>query len=482
MLSDLKNKALRGVLWSAVDKCIVRIMALGISVILARILSPEDYGLIGMIMVFITLSNLLVDSGFSQALVQKHTPSEEDYSTAFYFNIGIGIICYFILFVLSPIVALFFQTPLLETLLKILSLVLIANSLTVVQRAKLLIEIDFKRISIINIVSTILSGILAIYAAYSDFGVWALVIQIVLRQFIVMVLYWIFGRWWPKCIFSKSSFLSLFRFGSKLLIAGTVATIVTNVYNMVIGKMYRAKELGFYTKAYELSEVAAGTINEIINSVTFPLLSAVKEDKARLVSIYSKMLSMTAFIVLPAMTLLTLLAKPFVIVVLTEKWLPAVPLIQWLCFARMLTPISALNMNVLNAIGRSDLFMKVDFTKLPLVIFIMVLTLPISVEAVVIGNFIATFICYFINAYLPGKLLGFGIRQQTRIFKKILLSTCLMVVTTLCVMNNFDTSLYQLLIGVIVGILSYILYAYILGVNEIYEVKIILKNNLGLLK
>lgn len=473
--STLKEKAIHGVLWSAVDKCFVRIVALIISIILARLLSPGDYGLIGMLSIFIILANLLIDSGFSQALVQKYTPSEDDYSTAFYFNVGIGLFCYIILYLVSPFIAKFFGIPLLCSLLRVLSLVLITNSLTVVQRAKLLIKIDFRTQSIINITATFVSGGIAIWAAYVNHGVWALVIQTVSKQFLMMVLYWLLGKWWPKKVFLKESFYSLFRFGSKLLAAGMVATLVTNIYNIVIGKLYKASELGFYTKGYELSEVSSGTINEIINSVTFPLLSSVREERGKLISVYSKMLGMTAFIIIPSMSLFAILAEPFVSVILTDKWLPAVPIIQWLCMARLFTPISALNMNILNALGRSDLYMKVDFSKLPLTLFVMIITLPISIKAVVIGNFLSTFICYFINAYLPGKILGFGIKAQTYIFRKIIISTICMSLVTMSVLFMFESQIIKLFLGFIVGLLSYLYCSKILHVLEMKEFEFMLK-------
>lgn len=469
-MSSLKQSAFKGVFWSAMDKIFSKAFSMVVFVILARLLMPEDFGLIGMLTIFIAVSQIVLDSGFTQALVQKHTPSQADLSTTFWFNIAVGFVLYAILYFYAPLIANFYETPPLSILLRVLGLSLMTSSSSVVQRARLLIKIDFKSIAIINIVSVILSSAVAIWAAYNNYGVWALVIQQILSQTLSTLLYWVLGKWTPSLIFSKESFKSLFKFGSKLLAAGFVSTFVTNLYNLVIGKIYHANELGFYTKARQLSEIVSLTVYEVLNSVTFPLLSSVKEDRERMVSMYSRMLSMTAFVILPTMTLMTVLAKPLVVGLLTEKWLPAVPFVQWLCMTRLFTPISSLNLSVLNAIGRSDLFLKLDLLKVPLTLGVMAITVNISIDAVVMGSFGVTFICYFMNAYLPGKLLGFGIVKQARIFYRIIISTMLSALCAATMLYIFDNVWAQLFIGGGIGLVSYYLVSLLLKIEEVKEV------------
>lgn len=473
---SLKNKAIKGVLWSAVDKLAVRAISFAVSIIIARILSPDDYGIIGMIAIFMALSSMLVDSGFSQALVQKHDRSQTDFSTAFFFNIIVGIGCYIIIFAIAPLVGEFYNSPTLIPILRVLGLTIIINSLCTVQRANLLIKIDFKTTAKINVLSLILSGTVGIWLAYAGFGVWALVFQSITQQTATTIFLWLFGRWRPTAEFSTQALKRLFGFGSKLLVAGSVATVMREVYSVVIGKFYLAAQLGFYTRAVQTTDLVSGTVNEVINSVTFPLLSSMQQERERMIKAYSKMLSMTALIIFPIMTLLAVVASPLVEVLLTEKWMPAVPLLQWLCFARMFTPISSLNMNILNAIGRSDLFMKLDLSKMPLTIVMMIITLPISVEAVVIGNFIATFICYFINAYLPGKLFGFGVTAQFKIFWKIIIATAVMAILTIGVMYYIDNSLIKLIVGCCSGVVFYYLCGKAIRISELKEVEKIIIN------
>ncbi|MDE6859052.1 MAG: lipopolysaccharide biosynthesis protein [Duncaniella sp.] len=473
-MSELKNKAIKGVLWSAIDKGGVKLVSFIVSVVIARILTPADYGVIGMIMVFIVIANLLIDSGFSQALVQRKDRTDVDMSTAFYFNLLIAITCYILLFALAPCIAEFYEMPILVPVLRVIGINIIIISLATVQRAKLLIDLNFKVIAIVNISAVIVSGVMGIYMAYNGYGVWALVLQQVSSYLTMTIVYWLLGRWRPMLVFSKESLVSLWNFGSKLLAAGLVATTLREVYTVTIGKFYRPTELGYYTRAVQTSDMVSITANELINAVTFPILSSLQDDRDRMVSVYSRMLGMTAFCIMPIMTLLAVVAQPFISVLLTDKWLPVVPLLQWLCMARMFTPISSLNMNILNAIGRSDLFLKIDLAKLPLTILTMIITIPLGVKAIVIGNLIWTALCYFINAYLPGRLFGFGVKAQFRIFYKIVIATAIMAMVTTITMTLISTSIAKLLIGCVTAILIYLLASFVLKINEFQEIKSII--------
>lgn len=478
-MGELRSKALKGVFWSAVDKAGVKLTAFIVSIVIARILSPSDYGVIGMILIFITIANIFIDSGMSQALVQKKNRTQKDLDTAFFFNIGVSCVCYLILFLCAPLIARFYEVAELTDILRVLGLNIILIALSTVQRANLLAKIDFKSIAIVNLCGVMVSGIVGIWMAKTGFGVWALVGQTLTSSGVASLVFWLMGKWRPSLEFSKESLKHLWNFGSKLLATGLVSTIMREIYSVAIGKIYRSSELGYYTRAVQTSDMVAITTNDIINAVTFPILSSLQDDKSRLVSVYSRMLGMTAFIIFPVMTGLAVVAEPFISVLLTDKWLPAVVLMQWLCFARMFTPISSLNMNILNAVGRSDLFMKVDFSKLPLSIITMVITIPLGVKAIVIGGFINTFICYFINAYLPGKLFNFGVKAQFRIFWKIVIATALMAAVSYAAMLLVSPMLLKLIVGTAAGILSYALLSFLIRIPEFTEIQRILLSTLS---
>ena len=464
--SSLKKKAVQGVFWSSVDKILVKAIAFIVGIVIARILTPAEYGIIGMILVFIVISNILIESGLGQALIQKQDRSDIDRSTVFYFNLSIAFTCYLILFFAAPLIADFYEMSILTPILRVLGINLIINSLATVQRADLQSSLQFKRIAIVNISAVVISGSVGIILAYSGLGVWALVFQQMSSALISSIVFWIVGRWRPSLDFSKHSLRILWKFGSKLLTAGLISTIFREIYSIAIGKFYRASELGFYSRAIQTTDMVAITTNEMINAVTFPILSSLQNDRSKMIEVYSKMLGMTAFFIFPIMTLLAVFAEPLVKILLTDKWLPCVILIQWLSFARLFTPISSLNMNILNAVGRSDLFLKVDLSKFPMAVVAMIITIPMGVKAIVIGNFITTFISYFINAYLPGKMFGFGVVAQFKLFWKIILADICLAVCGIAVLLLFNNALIQLILGGIVSVSIYILISHVLRMNE----------------
>lgn len=454
--TNIKQKTIKGVFWNAVEKFLVKGTSFTISIILARILSPTDYGLIGMLAIFVALSNVFIDGGFAKALIQKQNCSDIDYSTVFYSNLGISIVLYVILFFVSPCVASFYKEPLLCDILRVLSVNFVLGSFNIVQRAKLMSRMDFKSLAKINFFGALFGGLTGLFLAYKGFGVWALVAQTLTTTLVSLVLFPFYSKWLPILSFSRDSFLTLFGFGSKLLVSGVVATVVNNIATIAIGREYKSTQLGFYSKATQFSDLIALTLNDILGTVTFPVLSELQVDKERMVSVYRKSLFFSAMVIFPVMVLIALLAKPLVIALLTEKWLPCVILLQILCLARMFTPLSSINMNLLNAIGRSDLFMKVDLSKIPLILLVLFITIPISVKAIVLGNLITTFICFFINAYYPGKLFGYGAWSQIRDWKYIFLSLFVMSLFVLGFINLFDSVWIQFIGGGIVGVVVYV--------------------------
>lgn len=471
MSDSLKSSATKGVIWSAIDKFAVQMGQFVVSIVLARILMPEDFGLLGMLAIFIALSQTFIESGMGLGLIQRQDRSDIDFSTVFVFNLAVSSLFYFLLFFSAPWIASYFNQPQLIDLTRVLGLNLFMSSISIVQRTKLTIAINFKAIAQTNVIGVIIGGGAGIIAAMNGFGVWSLVLQTLLGSFASSVSLWFFSHWTPSIAFSRNSFSNLFGFGSKLLLSGLYAQLLTNIYNICIGKYYPISSLGYYTRAKGFADISAGTITSILQQATFPILAAVQNDKEKLVSVYSRMIRMSSFFIIPIMTLIALLAKPIVILLLTEKWVSVVPLLQWMVFARIFLPMSAINMNLLNAIGRSDLFLKVDLSKFPLTVIAMIITIPLGVKAMIIGHVVTSGVAFFINAYLPGKYYGYGPLNQLKDMFPVLLATIGMSLLVFFMTLFVDSLILQLIIGSVLAIVSYLFFCWLLKLQELIEVK-----------
>lgn len=455
MSQDIWQKTKIGMSWNAFENIAVQGISFVLNIILARLLTPHDYGTIGMILIFLTFSNIFVDSGLSRALIQRQDRTENDFSTVLIFNILISVLLYVILFFAAPAIADFYDTPELVTLQRVFFLVLIIDSLSVVQSAKLQIKVDFKSIALINAVATIISGSIAVWSAYNNFGVWALVIQSLTKSLVSVVCFWIVGKWIPKTGFNKDSFKKLFGFSSKLLVCGLLGTTFTNVYNLIIGKYYNPTSLGFYTRAQQFPELTAGTLNSVMNTSTFPLMATLQNKRDELILTFRRLIRLSALVIFPTMVGLSVLSDEIILVLLGEIWLPTSDLLFWLALSYIFTPLSALNLNLLNAIGRSDLFMKIDFSKVPILAAMMAITFPISLKAVVIGKAATAIIWLYINSFMIGKLYNFGAFKQLACCWKGIVSTVVMTLSVWLTISFIETPLIRLIVGMLLGIAVY---------------------------
>lgn len=470
MQHTLKSTAIKGIIWTAVDKFAVQLGQFIVGIMLARILLPEDFGLIGMLTLFIALSQIFIESGLGTGLIQRQDRSDVDFSTLFVFNLAVSTFFYLVLFISAPFISSFFSQPQLTDLTRILGLILFLNAFGIVQRTKLTIAIDFKSIAKSNVIGMVAGGLSGLIAATSGYGVWSLVVQVLIGSFASSLSLWFFSNWSPTIAFSKKSFRSLFRYGSKLLIAGLYAQILNNVNNICVGKFYPIASLGYYTRAKSFADISAGTIVSILQQATFPILASVQHDKDKLVSVYRRIIRMSAFMIIPFMSLIALLAKPIVILLLTEKWAPLIPLLQWIVFSRIFLPMSAINMNLLNAIGRSDLFLKVDLCKFPLTILAMIITIPIGVKAMIIGHVITSAISFIINAYLPGKLYGYGPVNQLKDMLPFCTATIGMAIGVFVLSYFIDNLVLHLILGTALGLVIYLFICWLLKLEELTEV------------
>lgn len=456
MADSVRSQLLHGVAWNFVEKVLMRGISFIIGIILARLLSPSDFGLIGMLAIFVAISNVFIEGGLAKALIQRKDCQDIDFSTAFVANVGMSLVIYVILFLTAPLIADFYDEPVLVDIIRILSLNFILGSFNIVQRAKLMANVDFKSLAQINVISTIVSGGVGIAMAYYGCGVWSLVGQTLCSTIVLLLLFPLYSKWRPSVSFSGDSFRQLFGFGSKLMVTGVYSVILNNISTICIGRFYKSSQLGFYTRASQFSEMISSTLYDVLGNVTFPVLSHLQDDHEKLIAVYRKSLFLTAMIIFPIMILCALLARPMVLIMLTEKWLPCVVMMQWLFLARMFTPLSSINMNILNAVGRSDLFMKLDFSKAPLILAILAITIPIGVEAITIGSFFTSFICFFINAYLPGRIFGYGAIKMIQDWRYIFLSIAIMVLAVFVFLQMISNVWLQLFGGGVIGLIVYI--------------------------
>jgi len=411
-MEQIKQKTISGLTWSFVDNFTNLGIQFVVGIILARLLSPSEFGLIGMITIFIAVSQSFIDSGFSNALVRKKECSQADYSTVFFFNLSAGIILYILLFILSRPISNFYSQSELQPLIKVLGLSLIIRSFSIIQGVILVKKIDFKSQAKISVLSTFISGTAGVIMAYSGFGVWSLVARTVSAALLSSVFLWLWNRWMPLPVFSKKSFKELFGFGSKLLISGLIDTIYNNIYYLIIGKYFSAKELGYYTRADLLKDIPSKNINGIVSTVTYPVLSTLQDDKAKLKAGYRRIIKSVMLISFVLMIGMSAAAEPMVITLIGEKWRPSVVYLQMLCFVGMLYPLHALNLNMLKVQGRSDLFLKLEVIKKILAIPTIVIGIIFGIKIMILGMMATSLISYYLNSYWSGKFIGYSMKEQ----------------------------------------------------------------------
>lgn len=457
MSEDIKKDTLKGVKWTAIEKIALQGIQFVIGLILARLLTPSDFGLVGMLAIFISVSQTFVDGGFSNALIRKIDRTDTDCSTAFYFNIVIGIVCYGLLYVASPWVADFFNTPILSDLLKVLSLSIFINSLAVVQVAKLTVDINFKAQARATVLSVVLSGCIGIGLAYHGYGVWSLAWQTVFGALFKCIILWFQTRWKPKAVFSMDSFRNLFSYGSKLLISNLIGTVYANMTTIAIGKFYTSKDLGYYSRGQQFAHLPSTAIIDTIGRVTFPILAKIQNDDARLVSVYRKYIKVTSLPILFFLTLLAAVAKPLILVLLTEKWLDATLFLQIFCFAFMTEHISKLNLNLLQVKGRSDLYLRLEVIKKIIAFAILMCSIPLGVVVICLSKVLNGHVTLFINTYYTGKLFGLGYFKQFSDFMKYMLMSLLACAPAYALTFVGIHPLWQLVSGCIMAFVLYYL-------------------------
>jgi teichuronic acid exporter len=411
---SLKQKTISGLLWSFIDSFAVQGISFIVGIVLARLLTPHEFGLIGMITIFIAISTSFINSGFGNALIQKKNCTQKDYSTVFYFNLLMGVIFFLILFFSAPAISRFFNEPQLIHLIQVLGIVLIIDALTIIQRTILTKRIDFKLQTKVSIISSIVSGILGLTMALKGFGVWSLVVKQISQQTVNSVLLWTWNRWRPLFVFNVDSFRQLFSFGYKLLISGLIDTFYRNIYYLIIGKYFSAQELGYYTRADQFQSLPSSNVQNIISRVSYPVLSSIQDDIPRLREAYKKLIRSTMLITFILMLGMAAVARPMILSLIGDKWESSIIYLQMLCFVGMFYPLHALNLNMLQVQGRSDLFLRLEIIKKLLAVPIILIGIVWGIKAMIFAMIVNTVIAYYLNSYWSGKLIGYSFTQQIK--------------------------------------------------------------------
>jgi O-antigen/teichoic acid export membrane protein len=456
----------RGFIWSAAERFSIQGVSFVLGIIIARIVSPSAYGLIVMIQVFITFSQLFIDGGFANALIQKKDRNDTDYCTVFLFNMGIALLLYLLFFLCAPLIARFYEEPQLITITRVIALNLIFSSLSIVQKTRLTINLDFKTQTKAGLIAVIISGTTGIVCAYAGLEVWALVIQGLLNQLIGSIMLMYYSHWQPRLVFSVDSFKRLFSFGSKLMLSNILTGIYINLNNLIIGKKYTSADLAFYNRGFTLSQFPSANVAEVMNRIIYPVLSEVQDNNEELKKAYIKYLHLSHYIILPLMGLMIVLAKPLILVLLTDKWLETVPYIQIFCLNFMLYPIILQSSNPVAAIGHSGILLKYQMLKRGVSLAILIYTFTISINAICWGVVIGSLFEVMVNLFILRKEIGIGIREQVKSQMDVVLAvlaSCGLVYLLLMVVSN---PYGQLFIGGALGVIAYFVFTFIFNIQE----------------
>lgn len=456
-VDNLKKQTKKGLYWSAFSNIVNKGLQFVFSIILARLLLPSDYGVIGILTIFITIIQLFVDCGFSNAIIAKQDRTQEDLSTAFFFNIAVGIIGYFILFFSSPYIAAFYDMPILSPILKVIGIGVVFNSLNIIQVAHYAIRLDFKTPAKISVFCQLIAGVIGIVLAYNGYGVWSLVIQQVCSGSLNLVLNWLCVKWLPTMMFSKNSFKYMWNYGSKVLGSAIISTTYDNIQPLIIGKFFSPTQLGLFSRAQGFATLPSSNISGVLSNVTFPLLSKINDDLPRLASVYRRLLKISGYIVFPLMIGLAALSEPLVKFLLPERWYGCIILLQIICFSLIWQPISLVNLSLLNAAKRPDVVLKLELIKKPLGLILLFSSIPFGIIAMCLANMMVCIFAVIINTVMTSKTLCVPFGEQVKDLLPVLLHSLIMGAIVCGLTYIIDNNVLCLVICSITGASYYLL-------------------------
>lgn len=476
---SLKKKALVSVFWSALEQFSNQIIGFGISVVLARLLLPAEFGLIAMLAIFIGIGQTLINSGLTQSLIRTEKPDNIDFSTVFYFNLAGSIIVYGIVATLAPYISDFYNQPQLTSITRVYSIVFIINAFSSIQKTRLTKRMDFKTEMIVVTPSLIIGGVFGILLALNGFGVWSLVWSRIVQASSASIQFWYWSKWKPLWSFNVGVFKRHFYFGYKLMFSGLLDSIFSNIYTIIIGKFFVPTQVGFYNKANDLQMRPVGIISGIMNKISYPLLAEIQGDDARLKSIYKRIMQMVIFLIAPTLVFIAVLAEPVFRFIYTEKWLPAVPYFQILCVAGILFPLHVYNIQILKVKGRSDLVLRLEMAKKVILSIITFIGFQFGIYGLLYSSVVFSFLAFIINTHYTGKFINYTAWQQT----KDLLPTILLALISGLAIYGIDHYLIafgfhdfiRIILGGLTGLITFTFLAWVLKLESMHELKTILQ-------
>lgn len=482
-MTNLREKTISGIIWSFADNSLTQIITFVVGIILARLLSPAEFGLVGMIGIFIAVGQAFVDSGFNQALIRKQDCTSTDYSTVFYFNLVVSIIFYIILFFSAGYISDFFNEPKLVEIVRVVSLSILFNAFGLVQETQLTKEIKIKVQTKISLTANIISGIISLALAYKGFGVWSLVFRNLSNVFVRNLLLWKFNKWKPALVFSLNSFKELYAFGSKLFLSGLINRIFENIYYFVIGKYFSAEQLGFYTRADTFARLPSSNINGVVQRISYPVLVKLQNDDVALKNALKKLIKSTMLLTMFFMIIMAAAAESLIITLIGEKWHQSVFYLQLLCFSLILFPLQSLNLNMLNVKGRSDLFLKLEIIKKLLVVPVIFIGILYGIKTMLFAMIINSLISYYLNSYYNKMLINYSLPEQIKdlLPSIIIISISGTIVFTLGQILPFNY-LILLIIQSISGLILVILLSEFLKLEPYLEIKNIITDKIRIIK
>ena len=467
MSTSLKQQTISGMIWSSLQR--FGTMGIGFisNIVLARLLTPDDYGCIGMLMIFIALSNTFIDGGFGSALIQKKRPTSEDYSTIFYWNIFLSLVLYAILYLCAPMIANFYNIELLSKVLQVQGLILITNALGIIQANQLRKQLKFKAIAQTNLIASLVSVVMAIAMAYMDYGVWSLVVQQIVFSVVTAMLYWVYSSWRPIFVFSKASFKELFGFGSFMLLSSLINTFCNNLNGLLIGKFFNASSMGYFTQAKKLEDVFSTSIETVVSQVTYPVLVEVKDNYERLRNILKQFNSFLLYVVTPLMMLLNLLSIPIIEILLGEQWLSAAPYLEILAFQGIAISLQGVNYNAIASIGRSKVLFQSTIIKRGVSITLIILGMLLGgVNGILWGMTISSYFICLYNSVLIHKYIKYTLSRQFLDLLSIILSNVVSYVVTFLVGKYLCNAGYShYLLMVFTYLFTYMCVSHVFGFN-----------------
>ena len=458
-MQPIKERAISGVLWSATGNFSSLGIEFIVGFVLARLLSPVEFGLIGTITVVIVLSEVFINSGFIQAIIRKQNCTQKDYSTVFFFNFFIGVLFFLILLLTAGPIGTFFKNPALKPLIQVLGVGLIISSLTLIHQAKLIKQIDFKVQTKISIIASTLSGITAITLAITGFGVWSLVIKTLTSKTLTSIMLGYWNKWKPELVFSISSLKELFGFGSKLLLSGLIGTFLNNINYLIIAKYFTPQDLGYFTRAEMFKNMPSQNVSAVVTAVGYPVLATLQDDPIRMKKVFRNMLLNTFFVIAILMAGLAAIAKALILALIGQQWLPSVELLQLLCFVGIMLPLNSMNINILNVVGRSDLYLKLQIIVQTLAIPNIFIGVFFGIKALIVGMIVISIFGYVIFNHESNKVLKYPIKEQIKdvLPSFILAVTMGLVVFVVGYFSHFHqliTLIIQIITGIVIVIFS----------------------------